>query len=124
MAARAFMEQVRTVMLQRRVRETQSRSEPAGAFQSLIAHIMGHERGAMSAWYSVMPTRAVGCTLVPSMTVARPLANSDALTSEPRTAVLDCSLRNTAILGLVRLGGQGLDVRWGNVCATPPTISA
>jgi hypothetical protein len=40
MAARAFMEQVRTVMLQRRVRETQSRSEPAGAFQSLIAHII------------------------------------------------------------------------------------
>jgi len=40
MAARAFMEQVRTVILQRRVRETQSRSEPAGAFQSLIAHIM------------------------------------------------------------------------------------
>ena len=38
MAARAFMEQVRTVILQRRVRETQSRSEPAGAFQSLIAH--------------------------------------------------------------------------------------
>lgn len=40
MAARAFMEQVRTAILQRRVRETQSRSEPAGAFQSLIAHIM------------------------------------------------------------------------------------
>ena len=40
MAARAFMEQVRTVILQRRVRETQSRSEPAGAFQSLIAHII------------------------------------------------------------------------------------
>jgi hypothetical protein len=39
MAARAFMEQVRTVILQRRVRETQSRSEPAGAFQSRIAHI-------------------------------------------------------------------------------------
>ena len=39
MAARAFMEQVRTVILQRRVRETQSRSEPAGAFQSLIAHL-------------------------------------------------------------------------------------
>ena len=36
MAARAFMEQVRTVILQRRVRETQSRSEPAGVFQSLI----------------------------------------------------------------------------------------
>jgi hypothetical protein len=43
MAARAFMEQVRTVILQRRVRETQSRSEPAGVFQSLIAHIMGPE---------------------------------------------------------------------------------
>jgi hypothetical protein len=40
MAARAFMEQVRTVILQRRVRETQSRSEPAGVFQSLIAHSM------------------------------------------------------------------------------------
>jgi hypothetical protein len=46
MAARAFMEQVRTVILQRRVRETQSRSEPAGVFQSLIAHIM--ERDADS----------------------------------------------------------------------------
>ena len=40
MAARAFMEQVRTVILQRRVRETQSRSEPAGVFQSPIAHSM------------------------------------------------------------------------------------
>ena len=40
MAARAFMEQVRTVMLQRRVHETQSRSEPASAFQSRIAHII------------------------------------------------------------------------------------
>ncbi len=40
MAARAFMEQVRTAILQRRVRETQSRSEPAGAFQSLIVHII------------------------------------------------------------------------------------
>src|SRR5215207_2898019 len=36
MAARALMEQVRTVILQRRVRETQSRSELAGAFQSRI----------------------------------------------------------------------------------------
>ena len=44
MAARAFMEQVRTAILQRRVRETQSRSEPAGAFQSLIAHIIGCQR--------------------------------------------------------------------------------
>ena len=43
MAARAFMEQVRTVILQRRVRETQSRSEPAGAFQSLIAHSIVRE---------------------------------------------------------------------------------
>ena len=49
MAARAFMEQVRTVILQRRVRETQSRSEPAGAFQSLIAHIIGHETGLGNA---------------------------------------------------------------------------
>ena len=38
MAASAFMEQVRRVIVQRRVHETQSRSEPAGAFQSLIAH--------------------------------------------------------------------------------------
>src|SRR4051812_46252546 len=45
MAARAFMEQIRTAMLQRRVRETQSRSEPAGAFQSLIAHIINRDRG-------------------------------------------------------------------------------
>src|SRR5262249_330082 len=36
MAARAFMEQVRTVILQRLVRETRYRSVPAGAFQSLI----------------------------------------------------------------------------------------
>ena len=54
MAARAFMEQVRTVILQRRVRETQSRSEPAGAFQSLIAHIMGHETGNSSAPVFIM----------------------------------------------------------------------
>jgi hypothetical protein len=44
MTARAFMEQVRTVILQRRVRETQSRSEPAGAFQSLIAHNIVREQ--------------------------------------------------------------------------------
>jgi len=44
MAARAFMEQVRTVILQRRVRETQSRSEPAGVFQSLIAHNIEQEQ--------------------------------------------------------------------------------
>ena len=43
MAARAFMEQVRTVILQRRVRETQSRSEPTGAFQSLIALVCIYE---------------------------------------------------------------------------------
>ena len=47
MAARAFMEQVRTVILQRRVRETQSRSEPAGAFQSLIAHIIESENSVL-----------------------------------------------------------------------------
>ena len=36
MAARTRLEQVRMVILQRRVRETQFRSEPAGAFQSHI----------------------------------------------------------------------------------------
>jgi len=40
MAARTRLEQVRMVILQRRVRATQFRSEPAGAFQSHIAHIM------------------------------------------------------------------------------------
>ena len=49
MAARAFMEQVRTVILQRRVRETQSRSEPAGVFQSLIAHITDRQQAREDA---------------------------------------------------------------------------
>jgi hypothetical protein len=57
MAARAFMEQVRTVILQRRVRETQSRSEPAGAFQSLIAHNTEHQDGKAAAG-----TGSLGCT--------------------------------------------------------------
>lgn len=81
-----------------------------------VAHIMGHERGAMSAWYSVMPTRAVGCTLVPSMTEARSLPIIDAPTSEACNAVLGCALPFIGILGLVRRGGQGPDVRWG-MCA-------
>jgi len=38
------------------------------------------------------------------MSVARSLANSDASTPEPRSAVLGRSLRFIAILGLVRLG--------------------
>lgn len=44
MAARTRLEQVRMVILQRRVRETQFRSEPAGAFQSHIAHITERDR--------------------------------------------------------------------------------
>ena len=53
MAARAFMEQVRTVILQRRVRETQSRSEPAGAFQSLIAHSIVREDKKGAIWSGI-----------------------------------------------------------------------
>jgi hypothetical protein len=40
------------------------------------------------------------------MSVARSLANSDASTPEPRSAVLGRSLRFIGILGLVRLGGH------------------
>ena len=58
MAARAFMEQVRTVILQRRVRETQSRSEAAGVFQSLIAHIIERDTEAP-------PTFAARCHSAP-----------------------------------------------------------
>jgi hypothetical protein len=45
MAARTRLEPVRMVILQCRVRETQFRSEPAGTFQSHIAHIIVRERG-------------------------------------------------------------------------------
>jgi hypothetical protein len=65
---------------------------------------MEHERGAVSARYSVMPTRTVGGALVPSMTVAQSLAMSDAPTSEPISTILGLPLRFIGILGLARLG--------------------